>query len=98
MLYADEGEVVSNMKMLIKIFDVLKSLGIKEIPKFKNSYEANNFLENLQRETGIKFSRVLETKDDPMKQIRYKDTYKEKEREKRNYMDQRNKDFKRGIF
>lgn len=97
-LYDDDGEEVFNMKMLIKIFDVLKGLGIKEIPKFKNAYEANNFLDNLQIETGINFGRVLEAKDDPMKQIRYKDTYKEREREKRNYMDQRNKDLKRGIF
>jgi len=97
-LYDEDGEEVFNMKMLIKTFDALKALGVKSIPKFNNASEANNFLENIQKETGIQFGRVLESKDDPMKYLRYKDTYKEREIEKRKYLDQRNKDLKRGIF
>ena len=95
-LYDEEGDEVFNMKMLIKLFPILKEMGIKEIPKFKNYQEANNFLENIERDSKITFGRVLSPELDPANKIRYKDTYKEKLREKEKYMDERNRKLQKG--
>jgi hypothetical protein len=95
-LYDEDGEEVFNMKLLIKLFSIFKDMGINDIPKFKNYEEANNFLANIEKESKIKFGRVLPPSLDPASKIRYKDTYKEKEMETKKYLDQRNQKLQKG--
>jgi hypothetical protein len=74
----------------------ISELGEYNVPIFKSPREANEFLENLEKHTTRKFGRVPERNF--MKEIRYKDTRKEREEEERKYIDQRNEQLKKGIF
>lgn len=86
MLYDEEGEEVFTFKELIKF----------NVPLFKTPQEANTFLENLEQETGRSFGRVPEK--NYLKDLRYKDTRKEKQEAFEEYMDERNEKLKQGIL
>lgn len=88
-LYDDEGDEVFNMKKLIKYFEPMKELGLKQIPKFKNPEEANAFLGRIEEVTGDSLGRVEDA--DLIKRLRYKDTRKEKEQASQEYDSQRRK-------
>jgi len=86
MLYDFDGEDVFNMKELIRY----------KVPLFKSPQEANNFLEELEKKTNRTFGKV--PNKDFLHDLRYKDTKKEKEKEKREDMDQFNRKWKQGNF
>ncbi len=74
-LYDIDGEDVFSIKELLRY----------NVPLFKSPQQANEFLEKIETITKKHYGRVPET--DYLKTLRYKDTRKEKEQAKREYMD-----------
>ena len=97
-LYDDDAEEVFNMKSLIKYFDLMKEMKLKTIPKFYDAAEANEFLMMFEEKSGASLGRVLEKHEDPRETIRYKDTKKERDEAKMDYIDKRNNNIQRGIL
>ena len=86
MLYDENADDVFNMKELISY----------NVPLLRDPQEANDFLEELERKTNRTFGRV--PNKNFMKEVRYKDTNKEKQIENLKLLDERNKRLKRGEF
>lgn len=86
MLYNADADDVFTFKELIKY----------KVPLFKNPSEANEFLSQLETTTGRKFGRVPNI--DLMRELRYKDTRKEREEAKMESLDERNQRWKQGKF
>jgi len=86
MLYDDEAEDVFNMRELSKY----------KVPLLKTPQEANKFLEELEMKTGRTFGRVPDK--DYMKELRYKDTRKEREEANALERAERDKQMQNGNF
>jgi len=86
MLYDENADDVFSMKELISY----------NVPLFKNPQEANEFLEALEEKTNRTFGRVPER--DFMREVRYKDTRKEKQKADQEFLEERNKRWQRGEF
>jgi len=86
MLYDENADDVFNMKELISY----------SVPLLRDPQEANDFLAKLEQKTNRTFGRVPDRNF--MKEVRYKDTNKERQIEKLKLLDERNKKLKRGEF
>jgi hypothetical protein len=86
MLYDIDGEDVFSFKELLKY----------NVPLFKTPSEANSFLEQLEQSTGKIFGRVPNRNF--MKELRYKDTRKEKQQAEQEWLLERDERWKRGKF
>jgi len=85
-LYDADAEDVFNVKELLHY----------NVPLFKTPQEANAFLEQIEKTTGKKLGRVSER--NLMKEIRYKDTRKERQEADMEFLDERNKRWQKGDF
>lgn len=95
-LYDSEGDEVFGMKALLRLFPAMQSLKLKEIPKFRDATAANKFLEALEAVAGEKLGRVPDV--NYLKELRYKDTNKEKGEAAREEIEKRNKQWDKGDF
>ena len=86
MLYDEDGEDVFSMKELLKY----------NVPLFGNATIANNFLEKLEIKTKRTFGRVPDK--NYMKDLRYKDTKKERQIADQEFLGERGKRWQKGDF
>ena len=85
-LYDENGDDVFSFKELIKF----------NVPVFKTPDQANDFLEALESQTGQSYGRV--PVQNLLKDLRYKDTRKERQKALEEYIDERNNNLKKGVF
>ena len=86
MLYDNDAEDVFTMKELIRY----------NVPLFRSATDANEFLAKIELKTNRTFGRV--PNKDYMKELRYKDTRKEKEIANMQMLDERNQRNLKGEF
>ena len=85
-LFDENGNEVFSMKELIRF----------NVPFFKTHEDANTFLANLEIQTKKKYGRVPE--HNLVKELRYKDTRKEKQDAAMQDLQERNKRWQKGDF
>lgn len=83
-LYDENADEVFSVKELLRY----------NVPIFKTPQQANEFLSQLEIKTKRQFGRVPE--QDLMKQLKYKDTNKERKEEELKYFDDKSKSIQRG--